>query len=91
MLTAERAEILRFATRPKMVKWTQGPSHRATRDFNREALCPPPDGGKLLLWRKLRATFNSVTSKFLVMRIPGKKTLIEKVKIKRLASGCDEI
>ena len=35
----------KFFGSPKMVKWIQGPSHRATRD----ALCPRPDGGKLSL------------------------------------------
>ena len=73
------------------VKWTQGPSHRATRDDSRNALCPPPDTGKLSLWRKLWATVTYVTSKCPVIRIPRKKTLMEKFKIKRFASGCDEI
>ena len=69
----------KFFGSPKMVKWSQGPSHRATRDDTRYALCPPPDGGKLSLWRKLWATVNYVTSKRPVIRIPRNKTLMEKV------------
>ena len=52
--------------------WTQGPSHRATRD----ALCPLPNGVKLSLWRKLWVTVDYATSNCLVIHIARKKTLI---------------
>ena len=57
------------------LKWTRRPSHRATRADTRYALCPPPEGGKLSLWRKLWATVNYVTSKSPDIRIPRKKAL----------------
>ena len=72
MLTAEQAEILRFAKNGQMDPGT------ATRDDNRDALCPLLDGAKLLPWRKPWATFNYVTSKSPVIRILRKKTLMEK-------------
>ena len=36
--------------------------NRHFHDDTRDTLCPPPDGGKLSLWRKLWATVNYVTS-----------------------------
>ena len=38
----------KFFGSPKMVKWSQGTSHRATRDDTRDALCPPLDPRKII-------------------------------------------
>ena len=49
MLTAEQAEIFRFAKNGQMDPPLTHQCYRATRDDTRYALCPSPDGGKVSL------------------------------------------